>query len=98
MQAHLLTAPSREMRGVNRNLELVSRGVPGDWWRINRQDIALVYDRRVVTEILGSAIVVEESIPFPFHVMQLREDVGGKAAMAPQLVGEELEAPTDIDV
>src|SRR5687768_2423251 len=98
MQAHLLSGPSREMRRVNRNLQLFARRVAGDGGRIDRQHIALVYNRRVVPEIFWGAVVIQEAVPFPFDVMQLCEDVGGKAAVAPQFVGEELEAPANIDV
>jgi hypothetical protein len=87
MQAYLLTGPSREMGGVNGGLQLRARHVPRNGRRIDRQHIALVYNRRVVPEIFWGAIVIQEAIPFPFYVMQLREDVSGEAAVAPQLVG-----------
>ena len=69
-----------------------------DWRRVDRKNVALVNDGRVVTELFWGAVVVEEAVAFPFHVVQLGIYVSAELAMETKLVGQKLETPTRVDV
>ena len=55
-------------------------------------------DEMVVPELLRSSIVVEESVAFPFYVMQFGVNVAGNLVVAPQLICEKLKAPAHIAI
>ena len=66
--------------------------------RIDGNDIAFVNDAGIVTELLGSAVVIHKAIVFPLDVVQFGEDVAGNAGVAAKFVGEKFEAPTNVAI
>src|SRR4051812_191878 len=72
--------------------------MPADWGGIHRQRIALIDDAWVEPEILGRAVIVQEAVVLPFHIVQFREDIGRNLLVSPQFVSEKFEAPTYVPI
>ena len=66
--------------------------------RVDRQHVALVHDRGIVTEILRRAVVVEKAVSLPLDIVQLGVDVAGELAVPAQFVGQKLKRPARIDI
>src|SRR3954468_19752468 len=98
MQSDVLAPAPRKMRRKNIHLQRLSGATSLDRGRIDRQDVALVHDRRVESEFFRGPIVIKEAVPLPFNVVELGVDVRGKFWLPAQFVGQKLEAPTGIDV
>ena len=86
VERHILPLAPREVRRENFDRNVLPRRTEGDGRRVDGQHVALVHNRRVVAEILRGAIVIEETVTLPLHIVQLGEDVGGKLAVTSELV------------
>src|SRR5690349_20063302 len=71
---------------------------PVDGRRVNGENVAFIDNAGIVTELFGSAIIVQETVVFPLDVMELGEDVARDTGVATEFVGEEAEAPTNVPV
>src|SRR4051812_13781684 len=87
-----------KMRAEDIDHELLPRRAALNRWRINGENVALIYERGLVAEIFGGAIIVKQAVTLPFHIVQLGVNVGGELAVAAQFVGQKLEAPARIHV
>src|SRR5436190_13033662 len=66
--------------------------------RINGQRIAFIDNLRIEPELLGSAVIIEEAVIFPFDVVEFGIDVSGNLLVPAKLIGKEFETPTDIAI
>src|SRR5215217_5778106 len=88
MQRYLIAFPPRKMRGENLDRDLFARLAALDRRGIDRQDVALIYYRWIVTEILRGSVVIEEPVALPLDVVELGVDISRELGLAPQLVRE----------
>src|SRR5205814_10713831 len=65
---------------------------------VERQEIPVVNNGRIVPELLRRPVIVKKAVPLPFHVVQLGIDVSRKLAVPSQFIGEKLETPARIDI
>ena len=86
------------MRRRDRDLHTLAGWNARDGREIDRQRVAFVDDARVVAEFFGRAVVIEEAVVFPFHVVQFGVDVAGDLPVAAQFIGEEFETPAYIAI
>src|SRR5258705_11962741 len=70
----------------------------GNGRSVYRESIAFVDDAWIEAEIFGSSIVIQESVMFPFHVVQFGKNISRDLFVPAQFVREEFEAPTHVTV
>ena len=98
MQRHGAAGHAGVVRGGDGHANELAGGAFLNGRGVHGQDVALVDDERVVAEFLRGAVVVEETVVFPLHVVELGVNIGGEARVAAEFVREKLEAPAHVAI